>query len=181
MYIPEVGVLRSVGDVRDEIVGGEHIKRIDDDGETVLAEPIVTPVNVTGTLVGHPTGTIYFEPVLPVAGVYTASGIEVTDTDFPIDYIEKIAKIDFMTGVETEVDVSQAVIAGDGLSFTHAELADGDIVFFTYYHAVEGTQPEIDVEYYDSRYTVKDSETGQFYRWKVSVANGVPSLEIEVV
>ena len=59
------------------------------------------------------------------------------------------------TGVETEVDVSQAVIAGDGLSFTHPDLIDGDIVFFTYYHAVEGTQPKIDVEYYDSRYTVK--------------------------
>lgn len=146
-----------------------------------LAEPIVTPVNVTGTLVGHPKGTVYWEPVLPVAGVYTASGIEVTDTDFPIDSIERIAKIDFMTGVETEVDVSQAVIAGDGLSFTHAELADGDIVFFTYFHGIEGTQPKITAEYYDSRYTVKDSETEQFYRWKVSVANGVPSLEIEVV
>lgn len=166
--------------IYDEITGGQFIQRIDDDG-IPLSEAITTPVAVSGTLIGYPNGTVYVEPVLPVAGVYTASGIEVTDTDFPIDTLERIAKIDFMTGVETEVDVSQAVIAGDGLSFTHADLIDGDIVFFTYYHAVEGTQPEIDVEYYDSRYTVKDSETEQFYRWKVTVANGVPSLEIEVV
>jgi hypothetical protein len=139
-------------------------------------------VNVTGTLIGHPNGMVYAEPVLPVAGVYTASGIEVTDTDFPIDTLERIAKIDFMTGVETEVDVSQAIIADDGLSFTHAELADGDIVFFTYYHAVEGTQPEITAEYYDSRYTVEDSAvSGTFYAWKVTVTNGTPTLSVEVV
>ena len=135
-----------------------------------LASPIVTPINVTGTLVGHPNGNVYWEPVLPVAGIYTG-GIAVTDTDFPIDYIEKISKIDFMTGVETEVDVGQAVIAGDGLSFTHAELADGDIVFFTYYHAAEGTQPEITTEYYDSRFVLKDSVTGKFYKVVESVAN----------
>ncbi len=113
-----------------------------------------------------------------MAGIYTAEGISVMNTDFPIDRIERIAKLDFMTGLETEVDVSQAVIAGDGLSFTHPDLIDGDIVFFTYFHGIEGTEPNITVEYYDSRYTVKDSETEQFYRWKVSVANGVPSLEI---
>ena len=28
-----------------------------------LANPIVTPVSVTGTLVGHPNGTVRFEPV----------------------------------------------------------------------------------------------------------------------
>lgn len=181
-YYPDVGVLRSVGDVRDEIVGGEHIKRIDDDGETVLAEPIVTPIDVTGTLVGHPNGTIYWEPVLPVAGIYTASGIEVTDTDFPIDTLDRIVKIDFDTGLEITIDKSTAEIAADGLSFTHPDLAEGDIVFFTYYHAVTGTAPKLDVEYYDSRYTVEDSVlSGTFYKWKVTVENGTPSLSVEVV
>lgn len=159
----------------------EKIQRIDDEGEP-LSAPITTPIAVSGTLIGHPKGTVYFEPVLAVAGIYAADGISVTNEDFAIDTLERIAKIDFMTGVETEVDVSQAVIAGDGLSFTHPDLIDGDIVFFTYYHAVEGTQPEIDVEYYDSRYTVEDSAvSGTFYAWKVTVTNGTPTLSVEVV
>ncbi len=151
----------------------EKIQRIDDEGEP-LPEPVISPISVAGTLIAYPNGMVYWEPVLPVAGIYTASGIEVTDTDYAIDYIEKIAKIDFNTGVETEVDVSQAVIAGDGLSFTHPDLIDGDIVFFTYYHDVEGTQPKIDVEYYDSRYTVEDSAvSGKFYKISYKVTNGV--------
>ena len=145
-----------------------------------LASPIVTPINVTGTLVGHPNGNVYWEPVLPVAGIYTG-GIAVTDTDFPIDYIEKISKIDFMTGLETEVDVSQAVISGDGLSFTHAELVDGDIVFFTYYHSVTGTLPEISATYFDSRFVLKDSVTGKFYKWSITVTNGTPSIQLTEV
>jgi hypothetical protein len=136
-----------------------------------LASPIVTPIDVTGTLVGHPNGTAYWEPVLPVAGVYTSTGIAITNTSFPIESIESISKIDFQTGVETEVDISKAVIAVDGLSFTHPDLTADDIVFFTYFHGVEGTQPKIDVEYYDSRYVLKDSVTGKFYKIVETVAN----------
>ena len=136
-----------------------------------LASPIVTPIDVTGTLVGYPKGTLYWEPVLPVAGVYTSTGIAITNTSFPIESIESISKIDFVTGLETEVDISKAVIAVDGLSFTHPDLTADDIVFFTYFHGVEGTQPKIDVEYYDSRYVLKDSVTGKFYKIVETVAN----------
>ena len=87
-YYPDVGVLRSVGDVHDEVVGGEHIKRIDDDGVTVLATPITTPIAVTGTLIGHPNGTVKWEPVLPVAGVYTAADRIVGPSS--IDSIDRI-------------------------------------------------------------------------------------------
>lgn len=146
-----------------------------------LSEPIVTPVNVTGTLVGHPNGTIYWEPVLPVAGVYD-DGIAVTSEDFPIDTLDRIVKIDFDTGLETTIDKSTAEIAADGLSFTHPDLSDGDIVFFTYYHAVSGTLPELDATYFDSRFVRQDSATGKFYKLDWGVENGdvIPILvEVE--
>jgi len=137
-----------------------------------LAEPIITPINVSGTLLSYPKGTVYFEPVLPVAGIYTANGISVTNTDFPIESIERIYKIDFATGVETEINPSSAVVAGNGLSFTHPDLAEGDIVFFTYYHSVTGTNPKLSLTYYDSRYVLKDTVTGKFYKKVETVQNG---------
>ena len=136
-----------------------------------LAEPIITPINVSGTLLSYPKGTVYFEPVLPVAGIYTANGISVTNTDFPIESIERIYKIDFATGVETPIDVSKVVVAGNGLGFTHPDLADGDIVFFTYYYNA-GTQPKISATYFDSRYVLKDTVTGKFYKKVETVQNG---------
>jgi len=35
-------------------------------------------------------------------------------------------------------------------------------------------QPRVkpEVEFYDSRYVVKDTETGKFYKWNIVVANG---------
>ena len=136
-----------------------------------LAEPIITPINVSGTLLSYPKGTVYFEPVLPVAGIYTANGISVTNTDFPIESIERIYKIDFATGVETPIDVSKVVVAGNGLGFTHPDLADGDIVFFTYYYNT-GTRPKISATYFDSRYVLKDTVTGKFYKKVETVQNG---------
>lgn len=146
-----------------------------------LAEPIITPINVSGTLLSYPKGTVFAEPVLPVAGIYADAGITVTNTNFPIGSIERIYKIDFATGVETEIDPSSAVVSGDGLSFTHPDLTAGDIVFFTYYHSVTGTNPKLSLTYYDSRYTVKDSVNNKFYKWKIAVANGVPSISVEEV
>jgi len=95
--------------------------------------------------------------------------------------LEKLSKIDFMTGLETELDVSDAVIAEDKLSFTHPDLVEGDIVFFTYEYDRESTEGETEIEYYDSRYVVKDSVTGKFYKWHITVANGVPSIELKEV
>jgi len=137
-----------------------------------LAEPIITPINVSGTLLSYPKGTVFAEPVLPVAGIYTDDGITVTNTNFPIGSIERIYKIDFATGVETPIDVSKVVVAGNGLGFTHPDLADGDIVFFTYYYSNTGTQPKISATYFDSRYVLKDTVTGKFYKKVETVQNG---------
>jgi hypothetical protein len=70
------------------------------------------------------------------------------------------------------------VIAEDKLSFTHPDLSEGDIVFFEYEYDVESTEGETEVEYYDSRYVIKDSVTDKFYKWNVKVANGTPTIEV---
>ena len=145
-----------------------------------LTIPVETPVQVSGSLVSYPSGTVYIEPFVADAGIYT-NKMTVLHQDLPIKALEKLSKIDFMTGLETELDVSDAVIAEDKLSFTHPDLVDGDIVFYTYVYDKEGTEGETEIEYYDSRYVVKDSVTGKFYKWHITVANGVPSIELKEV
>jgi len=142
-----------------------------------LAEPVEIPIEVSGNIVSYPSGTIYIEHAVPDAGIYTDK-MSVLHQDLPIKALEKLSKIDFMTGLETELDVSDAVIAEDKLSFTHPDLVDGDIVFFVYEYDRESTEGETEIEYYDSRYVIKDSVTGKFYKWHIAVAEGVPSIEL---
>jgi len=143
-----------------------------------LATPVENPIEVSGTLLSNPSGTIYVENVVADAGIHN-NGLSVLNQGLPIKEIESISKVDFTTGVETKLDISKAVISTDKLSFTHPDLVDGDIVFFTYFHDVESTQGELEVEYYDSRHTVKDKTlTNKFYQWKIEVDNGVPSIKL---
>ena len=145
-----------------------------------LAEPVEIPIEVSGNIVSYPSGTIYIERAVPDAGIYTDK-MTVLHQDLPIKVLEKLSKIDFMTGLETELDVSDAIIAGDKLSFTHPDLVDGDIVFFVYEYDRESTEGKTEIEYYDSRYVIKDSATGKFYKWHIAIANGVPSIELTEV
>jgi hypothetical protein len=145
-----------------------------------LAEPIVTPIQVSGNLISYPSGTVYIEPYVADAGIYTDK-IEVLHEDLPIKAIEKVSKVDFDTGLETKLDATAAVIAEDKLSFTHPDLTSGDIVFFTYEYDRESTEGETEIEYYDSRYVIIDSVTGKIYKWQITVANGVPSIELTEV
>ena len=145
-----------------------------------LAEPVEIPVQVSGTLVSYPSGTVYIEHYVPDAGIYTDK-MEILHQDLPIKTLEKLSKVDFATGLETKLDVSQAVISQDKLFFTHPELSEGDIVFFVYEYDRESTEGETEIEYYDSRYVIKDSATGKFYKWGITVANGVPSISLQEV
>ncbi len=145
-----------------------------------LAEPVEIPIQISGSLVSYPSGTVYIEPFVADAGIYTDK-MEVLYSDLPIKALEKLSKIDFTTGLETELDVSDVVIAEDKLSFTHPDLVEGDIVFFVYEYDRESTVGETEIEYYDSRYVVKDDVTEKFYKWAVAVADGVPSIELTEV
>ena len=145
-----------------------------------LATPIEIPIQISGSLVSYPSGTVYIEPFVADAGIYVDK-MSVLHQDLPIKAIEKISKVDFITGLETELDVSETVIAGDKLSFTHPDLEAGDIVFFVYEYDRESTVGETEIEYYDSRYVVKDDVTEKFYKWAVAVADGVPSIQLTEV
>lgn len=138
-----------------------------------LVTPIEIPVEVSGTLLSYPSGTVYFEKAVADAGIYN-NGISVLHQDLPIKELERIAKIDFMTGVETELDVSQAVIASDRLSFTHPGLTKNNITAFNYFYDKEGTEGEMTVEFYDSRYVFEDTAVpGKFYKVVRTITNGV--------
>src|SRR5699024_10778360 len=113
--------------------------------------------------------------------IYTENGLHVLYSDLPIKIINKIAKIDYTTGTEHGIDTSKAIVSEDKLSFTHEDLTEGDIVFFNYDYDVESTDGETTIEYYDSRYTIKDSVTGKFYKWNIAVADGQPSIELKEV
>lgn len=145
-----------------------------------LAEPVEIPIEVSGNIVSYPSGTIYIERAVPDAGIYSDK-MTVLHQDLPIKALEKLSKIDFMTGLETELDVSQAVISQDKFFFTHPELSEGDIVFFVYEYDRESTEGETEIEYYDSRYVIKDSVTGKFYKWHLAIADGVPSIKLTEV
>jgi hypothetical protein len=142
-----------------------------------LATPIEIPIQTSGSLVSYPSGTVYIEPYVADAGIYVDK-MEVLYSDLPIKTLEKISKVDFDTGFETELDITAAVIAEDKLSFTHPDLVEGDIVFFVYEYDQESTEGETEIEYYDSRYAIKDSVTEKFYKWHIAVAEGVPSIEL---
>lgn len=146
-----------------------------------LATPIEIPIQTSGSLVSYSSGTVYIEPFVADAGIY-ADKMEVLHQDLPIKVLEKLSKIDFMTGIETELDVSDAVIAEDKLSFTHPDLTRGDIVFFVYEHGAEGTIPETEISYYDSRYVIR-GEDDKFYQWEIEakLVEGVITPSIKLV
>ena len=161
----------------------ELIKRIgvDEEGLTYqLAEPEIIPIQVSGNIVSNPSGTIYIEQATFSTSIYN-DNMKVMYNDLPIKSINKIIKIDYETGVEHELDTLKAAISEDKLSFIHPDLTNGDIVFFDYEYDMESTHGETTVEFYDSRYTIKDSITGKFYQWNVTVADGVPSIDLKEV
>ena len=92
-------------------------------------------------------------------------------TDYPIASIEEIIKHE--NGVDTYLNVASAVVASDGLSFTHPDLADGDLVLFTYAFDKESTNGNITATFYDSNVVKIDTETGKAYKIEEVVTNGV--------
>ena len=146
-----------------------------------LANPIVTENVTSGILLSYPSGSIILEPALADAGVYTDK-MSILQTAFPISSLESIKKINAITGEDTPLDVSLAVINADKLSFTHPNLALNDIVFFTYFYPETGCYGSNSFSYFDSRYVKVDSETGKYYKIDFSIADGVPSFNlVEVV
>lgn len=166
--------LRSNGTVKDEIRKGangyELVKRISDVDGTVLTTPVITPISYGGVLNSASNGTVYHEPIIADAGVY-GTNMPILLTDYPIASIEEIIKHE--NGVDAYLNVASAVIAGDGLSFTHPDLTDGALVLFTYAFDKESTNGNITATFYDSNVVKIDTVTGKAYKITDVVTNGV--------
>lgn len=176
------GTLRSNGLIKDEIRKGangyELVKRISEVDGTVLANPTITPIAHAGLLNSNSNGTVYFEPAVADAGVYGAN-IAIQLTDFPISAIESISK--YEDGVFIPLNTATAVIAVDGLSFTHPDLASGDLVTFTYMYNLESTGRSMTLTHYDSRYVVKDTANADVYKITPKITSGELTWELTLV
>ena len=143
-----------------------------------LATPIITPIAHAGLLNSNSNGTVYFEPAVADAGVY-GTNIAIQLTDFPISTIESISK--YENGVFIPLNPATAVIASGGLSFTHPDLASGDLVTFTYMYDLESTGRSMTLTHYDSRYVVKDTANTNVYKITPKITSGVLTWELTLV
>lgn len=135
-----------------------------------LATPTITPIAHAGLLNSNSNGTAYFEPIIADAGVYS-SNLAIQLTDYPIASFESIRK--YANGTYTELNTATAVIASGGLSFTHPDLASGDLVMFTYAYNKESVGRSMTLTHYDNRYVKVDTANGKTYRIDFVVTNGV--------
>ena len=135
-----------------------------------LATPEIIPISYGGVLNSAENGTVYHEPIITDAGVYDTK-MDILLTDYPIATIEEIIKHE--NGIDTYLNVASAVVAGDGLSFTHPDLASGDLVLFTYAFEKESPNGNITATFYDSNVVKIDTVTGKAYRINEVVTNGV--------
>ncbi|MCG8514566.1 MAG: hypothetical protein MI740_10520 [Halanaerobiales bacterium] len=88
------------------------------------------------SLLSFENGTLIQEHIIGEVTFY-GSNCPVSDTKYPIEELDFIRKVDQVTGVMTDLDISAAVIAPDGLSFTHPDLVVGDLVDWDYYYSSE--------------------------------------------
>jgi hypothetical protein len=143
-----------------------------------LTTPIITPIAHAGLLNSNSNGTVYFEPAVADAGVYD-SNMPIQLTDFPISTIESISK--YENGLFIPLNPETAVIASGGLSFTHPDLASGDLVTFTYLYSLESTGRSMTLTYYDSRYVVKDTANADVYKITPKITSGELTWELTLV
>ena len=143
-----------------------------------LATPVITPITHAGLLNSNSNGMAYFEPIIADAGVYS-SNLAIQLTDYPINSFEQIRK--YANGAYTELNIATAVIASGGLSFTHPDLASGDLVMFTYEYDMESIGRAMTLTYFDSRYIVKDTANANVYRITPTITNGVLTWTLTLV
>ena len=114
-----------------------------------LATPIETEILALGNAQGLAGGTVYIDDVMADSNLYT-SKYDIENTAYPIKSLDRIVKIN-ADGSQTELAVSSATIAGDGLSFTHPSLVANDIVWIAYaYNVANLFKSNTFVTYYDN-------------------------------
>ena len=164
IYHEPVTLRRLASGVRDTVENGMLIRRVKEDGSGQLAEPIVVPGIGSGILAVFPGGKIKKEPALKDVAAYTASGFAISRTGFPIKTIESIGKIDPDTGAVHSIANGTAVVAENGLSFTHPDLVAGDIVELVYLWDYQGPVGENTYNYLKDPLVGYDESNSKYYR-----------------
>ena len=137
-----------------------------------LATPVETEIAVINNAFAYPRGTFYIEDMVRRIGVYNA-GITVDKAISKLDNIYKLND----DGSSTKLAVSGATIAGDGLSFTHTSLSNGDFVWFDYYYQGTNVKGLSTVYYYGDKMIVADTTTGTVYKIIFTIDNGVITVD----
>ena len=137
--------------------------------------PVETPLAISGKLYSYPSGTIYFQNAIGDIDFYGA-GIVIAGTTF--QDILKVTKVDMESG--TEVDITNTcTLNGLKDGFTSTDVTAGDLVWYELAISTEtSTIGELTYSYYDDRYAVVDSSNGKTYSWKITSADGVPTVSL---
>ena len=98
--------------------------------------------------------------------------------------MEKTSRLELIRAIQ---DIWGGYIVWDSINKTVSQMCirdrtSGDIVFFVYEHGAEGTIPETEISYYDSRYVIK-GEDDKFYQWEIEakLVEGVITPSIKLV
>jgi hypothetical protein len=111
-----------------------------------LANPITTYL-LPQAAKSNPSGSIIWEPVKGEVGFY-GTNLAVTDTTLPIKSIIRLYKVNQADGTSTPLDISKAVISSDKLSFTHPDIASGNLADWDYeYDSALSTNPKMEIGY----------------------------------
>lgn len=141
-----------------------------------LATPTTTELDADGQLIGDSKGQVTIDNAIPDVDIYDTN-INITDTDNPISELVKVVKLG---DAQVELDIADATIAGDGLSFTHTGLTSGDAVFFVYKPSAT-IYGMTTVSYYNSE-LVRFSPDGTAYKldWSVDNSGNITWSTVEV-
>ena len=159
--------------------GGEQIGVVGTDSASgdgtlyyKLQTPVITDVETSGLPIVFPNGSVRHLSRIADLQVYTTS-CPINDSNYPIDTLQNVYKMDYETGVLVELDTADATIAGDGLTFTHTGLTADDLVVFEYNFANPKPEGKSNVTYLNSKSVIADTTDGNYYTWKPTIENGV--------
>ncbi len=137
-----------------------HTHNVDSDG-VAIAEPYDTEVDTNGQIVCLSGGTVTYEPWFPDIGIYTDKFI----------LTKAITAVKELYKYGSETPITDAVIAGDGLSFTSASLTAGDLAYGVF-EFDEPLRPLMTIKSRNDDATVVDTDTGTVYTFRPVVTNG---------
>ncbi len=137
-----------------------HTHNVDADG-VAIAEPYDTEVDTNGQIVCLSEGTVEYQPYFPDIGIYTDK----------FTLTKAITAVKELYKYGSETPITDAVIAGDGLSFTSASLTAGDLVYGVF-EFNEPLRPLMTVKSRNDDATIADTANGKVYTFRPVITNG---------